>query len=132
MMRTPAEELEALARDQREHVLKYVSNDVNAYVLMPRDRDPSSVHLADIRPGSDLRLHDDGPPSHDVKTFRVSERCQDCGALKREHIGFALVCPPLPESRPVPDPRNVRDLQGAPHDCPSCYVGSDGIQRCDR
>lgn len=34
MMRTPAEELEALARDQREHVLKYVSNDVNAYVLI--------------------------------------------------------------------------------------------------
>lgn len=49
-----------------------------------------------------------------VKTFKPSERCQDCGAFKREHIGFALVCPPLPESRPVPDQRNVREPKGAP------------------
>lgn len=56
--RTPAEELEALERDQREHVLKYVSNDVNGYVLMPPDHDPATVRLADIKPGSKLRLHD--------------------------------------------------------------------------
>ncbi len=61
----------------------------------------------------------------DVKTFQVSERCQGCGALKREHLGFALVCPPLPDSRPVDDQRDVREPQGAPQ-----YAGHNAQGEC--
>lgn len=59
VVRTPAEELQALERDQREHVLKWVGNDVQARVLMHPDRDPSDIRLADIKSGSGLRLHDE-------------------------------------------------------------------------
>ena len=35
---------------------------------------------------------------------------------------FAQILAERPEQEP----------QGAPHDCPRCYTGPDGKQRCDR